>query len=260
MENGALHCPNGHSFDVASGRYVNLFITNRTHAGDSKGMVQARRRFLESGAYGFLLQRLCADAGRFLKQRGKQSPVVLDAGCGEGYYTAGLATYLHGQGIGTTVAGVDISKAAVRACARRGEEISCAVASLFRLPMSECSADFVLSVFAPVCGAECARVLSPGGRLVIVSPGPRHLFGLKEILYENPYENPPNTYYLPNFRQVAHFSEKREILVRGSQLDDLFAMTPYYWNTPADASARLGKLAQLTTPLDFHVDVYERMS
>lgn len=256
----ALCCPSGHSFDIASGGYVNLWTTNRLHAGDSKGMVTARRRFLESGAYGFLLDRLCLEAKDFLLDCGKKESLqLLDAGCGEGYYTSGLAVYLHEQGVPVRVAGVDISKAAIRACVRHGVDASFAVASLFRLPMKRAETDLVLSVFAPVCGAECARVLRPGGRLYVVSPGPKHLFGLKEILYDDPYENPPNDYYLPGFRTVAHFSEKREILVRGSHMNDLFAMTPYYWKTPADAVKRLEQVSALTTPLDFHVDVYERI-
>lgn len=257
-EGNALCCPSGHSFDIATAGYVNLWVTNRTHAGDSKGMVTARHRFLESGAYGFLLNRLCMDLSVFLRKSSIEKPLVVDAGCGEGYYTAGLGSYLHRRGISAVVAGVDISKAAVRTAAKRGTDASFAVASLFRLPLPTNSSEVVLSVFAPVCGAECARVLRPGGILVIVSPGPRHLFGLKEILYDDPYENPPNTYYLPEFVQMAHFSEKREILVRGGQMNDLFAMTPYYWKTPADASARLSHLDTLSTPLDFHVDIYER--
>lgn len=258
QEGQTLRCSAGHSFDLASGGYVNLWVTNRTHAGDSKGMVTARHRFLESGAYGFLLNRLCSETAAFLRERDEQDPLIVDAGCGEGYYTAGIAAHLRRQGIPAAVAGIDISKAAVRTGAKRGEDVSLAVASLFKLPLRPASADIVLSVFAPVCGAECARVLKPGGVLFIVSPGPKHLFGLKEILYDNPYENPPNSYYLPGFRQARQFSEKREILVRGGQMNDLFAMTPYYWKTPADASARLAHLPTLTTSLDFHVDVYER--
>ncbi len=47
-------CPKGHSFDIASEGYVHLLPRNRMHSdlpGDTKEMVAARRRFLESGAY-----------------------------------------------------------------------------------------------------------------------------------------------------------------------------------------------------------------
>ena len=255
-----LRCTEGHSFDIASGEYVNLWITNRTHAGDSKGMIAARHRFLESGSYGFLLRSLQKRIGdHFNKQIPRQSqPFMLDAGCGEGYYTAGVATSLHEQGLPVTVAGVDISKAAIRRAVKRGRDISFAVASLFKVPLPADRADCVLSVFAPVCGAESARILRSGGLLFIVYPGPRHLFGLKRVLYEKPYENQDNTYYLPDFEKVDEYMERREILVRGSQLNDLFAMTPYYWRTPADAMAKLERLPELSTELDFRVAIYKK--
>ena len=50
----ALCCEAGHSFDIASQGYVHLLPPNRMHAklpGDSKEMVAARRRFLDTGCY-----------------------------------------------------------------------------------------------------------------------------------------------------------------------------------------------------------------
>ena len=42
-------------------------------------------------------------------------------------------------------------------------------------------------------------MLKDDGKLVVVSPSPRHLFELKEVLYEKPYENKPNVYGLNKF-------------------------------------------------------------
>mgnify|MGYP000603413190 CR=1 FL=1 len=47
-------CPQGHSFDVARQGYVHLLPVNKMHAklpGDSREMVESRRRFLEAGYY-----------------------------------------------------------------------------------------------------------------------------------------------------------------------------------------------------------------
>src|ERR1017187_37490 len=47
-------CPAGHSFDVAREGYVNLLLAGQRRSrqpGDSTEMVNARRRFLATGAY-----------------------------------------------------------------------------------------------------------------------------------------------------------------------------------------------------------------
>src|SRR5690554_7060145 len=49
-----LICPNRHSFDIARQGYVNLLPVQQKrsrHPGDSKAMVVARSRFLNSGIY-----------------------------------------------------------------------------------------------------------------------------------------------------------------------------------------------------------------
>lgn len=74
-----------------------------------------------------------------------------------------------------------------------------AVASSFQLPFIDKFADLIVCTFAPVSNDEYARVLKDGGKLVVVSPSPRHLFELKEVLYEKPYENKPNVYGLNKF-------------------------------------------------------------
>ena len=83
-------CPNRHSFDRASAGYVHLLPANQKHSrdpGDDKAMVAARSAFLEKEHYAPLRDALCAAAVESLA--GSPFPVLLDSGCGEGYYTAG---------------------------------------------------------------------------------------------------------------------------------------------------------------------------
>ena len=47
-------CSQGHSFDIARQGYVHLLPVNKMHSklpGDSREMVESRRRFLEAGYY-----------------------------------------------------------------------------------------------------------------------------------------------------------------------------------------------------------------
>ena len=49
-------------------------------------MAAARRDFLSKGYYAPLLNALCREIG----QRTGDAPVLLDTGCGEGYYTRAI--------------------------------------------------------------------------------------------------------------------------------------------------------------------------
>lgn len=108
--------------------------------------------------------------------------VFLDAGCGEGYYTNSFDAYF------ATGIGVDISKDAVKRASKAAKNIRYCAASIFNLPVFDGSIDVVTSVFAPYSAQEFNRVVSPGGYVFAVIPGKDHLWGLKEVLYENPYE------------------------------------------------------------------------
>ena len=179
-EEKAYICPKGHNYDLAREGYVYLLPPNKKHSkdpGDNKQMVAARRAFLETGLYQPFSDELDRLALECLGKNG--SPVVLDAGCGEGYYTGRLAQAL---GERARVFGFDISKCAVRAAAKRYREIAFAVGSSFGIPFADAAADLVVNVFAPIVPEELARVVKPGGHLILAVPGERHLYGLKEIL------------------------------------------------------------------------------
>lgn len=110
----AYACPNGHAYDKAREGYVHLLPANKKHSkapGDDKGMAEARRRFLSGGYYGHLLAALCALGAEYAPP----GEAVLDSGCGEGYYTAGLWEALGRP----PLAGIDLSKPSVRLAARR---------------------------------------------------------------------------------------------------------------------------------------------
>ena len=66
-----------------------------------------------------------------------------------------------------------MAKPAARRAARAHPRAAAVVCDVWRgLPIADGCADLVLDVFAPRNGAEFARVLRPGGTLVVVTPAP----------------------------------------------------------------------------------------
>ena len=117
----------------------------------------------------------------------------------------------------------------------------------------------LLNVFSPMVETEFARVLVPGGVLIYAVPGPRHLFGLKQVLYDTPYENTTSDVAYKGFSLERRVPVRGQITVRGEQIGQLFQMTPYYWKTPREGAQRLALCTELTTEIGFDFLVYRRV-
>ena len=99
-----LACENKHSFDISAKGHVNLLRAFGQSHGDNPDMVAARRRFLSLGAYAPMREAVAQALMEYAK-----GGILLDSGCGEGYYTEEFA-----KNPAFTVYGIDISpKAAV---------------------------------------------------------------------------------------------------------------------------------------------------
>ena len=251
-----LACEKNHSFDKARQGYVHLLMSNKMHSkepGDTKQMVDSRRDFLRAGYYDIFADKLSELVTKYL--HGNDSPVILDAGCGEGYYTAKIKEALpHSH-----IAGFDISKFAVKAAAGSYKNMEFAVASIFDIPVGDDSCDCLVNVFAPIVEKEFCRVLKKGGYLIIAVPGKRHLFEMKEILYENPYENEEKETPYEGFTQLERVSVKGRIELDSPEMVwNLFSMTPYYWKTGIEGSERLKNTSALSTEIHFDFIIYRK--
>jgi 23S rRNA (guanine745-N1)-methyltransferase len=250
-----------HLFDGGAGGYVNL-APRHSGGGDAKEAVRARSAFLRSGYY-------APAAAAIVALVGELTPAgcpVLDAGCGEGYYSNAIAVS------GYPTLGVDLSKFAVDAAAKAARAYRLvsgtpsatlyAVGSVFELPVANESFSTVTNIFAPCAPAEYARVLKPGGHLIVAGAGERHLFGLKQLIYDDPYLNDPRR-DLPaeadGLRPVEVRNVTFTITVEDpAHMEALFSMTPYYWRTGRDGHSRLRAAGRLETEVSFDLHVYEK--
>lgn len=256
---GRTHC-----FDGGGGGYLPL-APRHPAGGDMRDAVRARTNFLNGGYYAPAREALCRLAGECFPDGAR----LLDAGCGEGYYSVGLV------GAGFSVMGFDLSRYAVDAAARRARADRCrqappcesqtlfGVGSVFELPLQDACADGVVNVFAPCAPAEYARVLQPGGKLIVAGAGAEHLMGLKRLLYDDIYEN-EGRQDLPGEDSPLVLTMRRTVTfcvtVEGrADIDALFSMTPYYWRTSRDGQSRLAKVDVLETPVSFDFFVYTKI-
>lgn len=259
----SYRCPNRHTYDLSAKGYLNLLLVNQRKSkepGDSKLMLAARRNILEAGYFKVLSDALSLLAVHLAEEptgRPADKLTILDAGCGEGYYLESMNAHLREAGVEARLYGTDISKDAITMAAGNGSGIHYAVASSKKLPVLSESVDGIFQIFAPHSDNEFKRVLRSGGRLVTVIPGKHHLYGLKELLYPQPYLNDEAEHPYPSFTILEKQRIRSElVLTEPSAIRDLVMMTPYYWRTePAMLEKLMGK-SELRTPLEFIVTVY----
>ena len=171
-----LECGAGHSFDAARQGYFNFLVGKGTvFEADSADMVAARFDFLSAGHYQPLADAVAGLATPALREAPAGRPLVLDAGTGTGHYLRAVLDRAGDSGPAAAI-GLDISKFALRRAARLNPEALNVVGDVWQpLPVAENAVDVVTVVFAPRNAPEFARVLRPGGRLVVVTPRPGHL-------------------------------------------------------------------------------------
>ena len=254
-DGGAARCPQGHSYDRSRYGYYNLLLSERGGVhGDNKDMVLARRAFLGSGAYEPLASRIAERCSELLSNGG----VMLDAGCGEGYYTSAVRARLDTGRV--SIAAFDISKDAVREAARKRCADFYAVASSYKIPAADESFDLVLNTFSPQALSETARVLKRGGHFVMAIPAEEHLFGLKAAIYETPYKNEVRDTALDGFELLSAERIKYELeLNTGEGIRNLFMMTPYAYRTRQADREKVLSLKQLTTAAHFLLLTYRKI-
>lgn len=251
-------CVNQHSFDMAKEGYVNLMPVQHKHSkepGDSPSMMQARRTFLDAGFYQPLKDAVDALFDTHLP---RDASALLDIGCGEGYYTAGIATALQSSRSALTVYGLDIAKGAIRSAAKRYKNVHFCVASSYRLPFSDQTLNGILRIYAPCDASELTRVLQDDGIVITVTPAPHHLQQLKALIYPQVKLHDETIEPIAGLTLIAQQRLSYSMTLAADQRLNLLKMTPFAWRANDAVVQQLVGLPEFQCDADFYIGVYQK--
>ena len=256
-------CANGHSFDIAKQGYINLLpvqYKKSKNPGDSKAMVQARAHFLDTGFYKPIADNLSNIIFSHLNIDEDQS--ILDAGCGEGYYLDQVMNAAQEINCTSNVSfsGMDISKPAIITASKRSKQINWVVGTNSQPPFLEQTVDLIFCVFGFHSFSGFKHILKPGGTLVLVEPGKKHLQELREIIYAEPSSekteiksNNKNDYTLIDTQTLEFKIE----LTRNEQILDLLSMTPHLFRANSEGKASIENMDSLDLTTDIIFKIFE---
>ena len=247
-----LRCDNNHSFDRAKQGYWNLLLVQNKRSkdpGDNPEMIAARSNFLNAGYYAPVSDTL----NELAQQYTGVEPNIIDLGCGEGYYTVALQKALDQADI----LGLDISKHAIKAACKRSKSITWVVGSSANIPAEAQSLDLAVIVFSRILGEPIAKTLKEDGHLIIAYPGERHLYSLREAIYDEVREtdSSPESALGDLFERIDERRVHFEIELNSRDaLHNLFMMTPHGQR----AAKQLADYQQFTTEVDIHLAVFKK--
>ena len=237
----SFRCCNGHNFDIAKEGYLNLNLKNSKNTGDNPDMIKARKRFLEQGYYSFLKD----EVNKLLHE----DDSLVDLACGEGYYTKDF--------ICKDKIGIDLSKSGLRIASKSDKSTLYLLNSIFHDPLRDKCADKVITIFAPIAEEEICRILKDDGRFILVRPDERHLYELKEAIYEKPYLNEAKDVIIKGLTREKQIAIEKKMCVKKPYIEDLFMMTPYVNTTSQKDKEKLTSIEQLDISFCFLIDIFK---
>ena len=243
-----------HCFDISAKGYVNMAL-GQSGGGDGKDAVRSRTAFLSKGFYAPFANEICTLLSKYVATGG----FLVDAGCGEGYYTSQASNMCGLRAIGIDLSKSAIESAAKSASARGLDNVAYAVAGIFSMPLVDECADAVMNLFAPCAEEEFTRVLKKGGILLVAGAGRDHLYGFKSAIYDTPYKNELREDLPMSMEKLESVKVKFDITLESYEDKiNLFAMTPYYYRTSRDDAEKLRADTPIVTEVEFDIDIYRK--
>lgn len=254
LQEKTWRCEQGHSYDQAKQGYVNLHVVQHKHSkspGDTPESVAARRRFLATGAYQPLQQKIVEVVTQLSAIR------AMDIGCGEGYYTQAMASQI------PHLIAVDIAKNAVQLAAKQDtqKQVTWVVGTGAVLPATDQSLQLCSSFFSPLPKEEMLRTLEQGAHVLMATPAPQHLCAMREALFDEVKPHEPEKFIAqlqPEFELVEQHLVETDLVLDQQQLQDLIAMTPYAYKAKAEKRSALEAQAQLQIQASFMLYLFTK--
>lgn len=177
---GSLVCKKEHCFDISAKGYVNMLGATRPLKGYDKQFFKSRGEFFAKGYYAHILDAIIKKVSEIKAAADGSEPatqlVLVDAGCGEGYYSSALA----GKIEGLQIIAFDIAADAIACAAKSKENVAWTIADVTNIPVKDDVCDVLLDVFTPASYKEFGRILKKGGYILKVIPGSNHLKELRK--------------------------------------------------------------------------------
>ena len=224
-DEGSFVCENRHCFDLSSKGYIN-FIPNQKQIKYKKNLFENRQEVFLNGFYKNVSDEIYNVIIDYFKN--EKFINILDAGCGEGYYSLKLD---HKEGIKRNIFAMDIVKDAIKIASRNISSVKWIVGDISNIPLKANSINAIINILTPSSYDEFTRVLSDDGILIKVIPGNEYLKeirnSIKDQLKNKSYSNEKVINY---FKDNMKFIEKRKVKytlpVSKHQLECFLEMTP----------------------------------
>ena len=100
--------------------------------------------------------------------------------------------------------------------------------------------------------------MKPGGIVVTVAPGPRHLYQLKALIYAQVQFHDDTAEHLDGFDLISSEKLAYEMKLSGKQSFNLLQMTPFAWRASIETGQELAARQSFTCETDFVIAVHRR--
>lgn len=225
---GSILCTEGHCYDISANGYVNYLFAKKDDFYD-KQLFENRNKVFGMGFFESVLNEIAQYVNVVFYTQKRLA--LLDAGCGEGYYSREIYKS-YDKETSVDLFALDISKLAVKKAASRADNIKWLVADVGNIPLKDHSMDVLINVLTPANYAEFARVLKKDALLLKLIPGVEYLKELKE------YAPRKNTYteerVLKHMEEYAEITDKITIRqtfkINAQQAEAITKMTPLMKN------------------------------
>ncbi|GGP59630.1 SAM-dependent methyltransferase [Shewanella algicola] len=247
-------CDNKHHFDKHAQGYWPLLSNSKTKPQVlSRQQMRGRHFLLESGLFAPLITQLQTRLLSVINASSDKAFEHLDYQCANGYYLRQLVPVVAEAGVACEHWGITDAENAIFAAAKAQTPAKLILAALKKLPFATQSMDVVTVFDSLLKGKECIRVLKDDGRILMLQPGVRHLWQIKQQVYPDLVEKPlqlnlPNELEIESQQQVS-FTQS----VAGEQALTLLEMSVFGWRANDELKHKIKATAISELEFDWQI-------